>query len=78
VIDLVLPDAPASRAANLVVWSVVAATLVGWQVAALLTPSLPSLADVVRRLRDRWPTRWALLIGWAWLGWHTFVQGSWG
>jgi hypothetical protein len=41
VIDLVLPDAPASRAANLVVWSVVAATLVGWQVAALLTRRCP-------------------------------------
>jgi hypothetical protein len=68
---------PASRSINLVVWAVLFGLILVWQGFCLWHPRLPSFAAVLDLLRRWWPTRWALLIGWFWLGWHSFVRGSW-
>jgi hypothetical protein len=73
-----LPGVPSTRSGNLAIWVAIAMALLAWQATTIAARSLPSLRDVVRRLRARRRTRWALLLGWAWLGWHTFVQGTWG
>lgn len=66
-----LPD---DRTANLLVWAVVWSALLGWQAITARSADLPSIAVVVRLLRVTWLTRWALLLGWVWLGWHIFVR----
>lgn len=66
-----LPD---TRTANLIVWAVVWALLLGWQAITSKMPSMPTIAAVAGLLRATWPTRWLLLAGWIWLGWHIFVR----
>lgn len=65
---------PPTRAGNLVVWAVLWSALLGWQIVSVVVPALPSIGDVVRAIRRRWLGRWALLAGWASLGWHLFVE----
>jgi hypothetical protein len=66
---------PHDRAANLVLWAVICAALAGWQILTARR-QLPTIATVVRRAREWWPSRLVLLLGWAWLGWHLFVRTS--
>lgn len=67
----VLPD---DRAANLAIFGVVWMAVISWQLITAHTDRLPSFVSVVG-LAKRWRTaRWALLAGWAWLGWHLFVR----
>lgn len=65
---------PNDRAANLAVYAVLWAVLIGWQVVTARSARLPSFGAVVRLARGWWITRWSLLFGWAWLGWHIFVR----
>jgi transposase-like protein len=67
----------ASRSANLLVWAVLFGAIVLWQGICLASSRLPSLGAVVELLQRWRPSRWALLAGWFWLGWHAFVRGSW-
>jgi hypothetical protein len=65
-----------TRSLFIMVWAIVWSTLVAWQVFCIRT-GRPPFGDLVRLLRDWWFTRWVLLLGWFWLGWHFFVRGAW-
>jgi hypothetical protein len=65
---------PADRTTNLLIWAVIWAALWGWQAVTVAVDRLPSFVLVVRLFRATWLTRWALLAGWVWLGWHIFVR----
>jgi hypothetical protein len=65
---------PADRTANLLIWAAIWSALWGWQAVTVAVDRLPSFVLVVRALRATWLTRWALLAGWVWLGWHIFVR----
>jgi hypothetical protein len=51
--------------------------LVLWQIVCLTHPRLPSLTVVVNLLFKWRITRWFLILGWLWWGWHVWVRGSW-
>jgi len=72
---MILP--PDSRATNLVIWAILFGTLALWQIVTALHPRLSSLGDFFGLLERWWVTRWALLAGWFWLGWHVWVRGGW-
>lgn len=36
----------------------------------------PTLGQLVDALAARAPTRWPLLAGWLWLGWHLFTRAT--
>jgi hypothetical protein len=67
---------PHDRVANLVLWVLIAACLVGWQLFTMLSKRLPTVAIVFQQARRFWPTRWLVLLVWVWLGWHLFVRTS--
>src|SRR5262249_5578748 len=67
---------PDDRTANLALWVVIAAVLVGWQLFTMLFKRLPTVAVVFREARRFWLTRWFFLLGSVWLGWHLFVRTS--
>ena len=58
-----------------IVWAVLASALVFAEAVALIDPDrLPTVGDIIQALLH-WPlTRWMLLLGWLWLGWHLFVR----
>lgn len=63
------------REGSFVVWGVLAAVLVGCQVAAAVSKGrLPGI-DAVFRVATAGPVRrTALVLGWMWLGWHAFAR----
>jgi len=67
---------PHDRAANLALWVLIAACLVGWQLFTMFSKRLPTVAVVVQQARRFRATRWIVLLGWVWLGWHLFVRTS--
>jgi hypothetical protein len=67
---------PHDFTANMLIWAVIWSALVGWQVVTARSRRLPSFAPLVVLVRRTLITRWALLAGWAWLGWHLFVRTS--
>jgi hypothetical protein len=67
---------PHDRAANLALWVLIAACLVGWQLFTMFSKKLPTVAVVFQEARRFWVTRWFVLLGWVWLGWHLFVRTS--
>jgi len=67
---------PADRVVNLLVWAVLGVALAAWQTRSVVTHRTAGLTDVVRLARRRLVTRWAMLAGWAWIGWHLFVRTS--
>lgn len=70
-----LPD---TWTGNLVVWAIIWTALWGYQGLTLwVRPTLPSFGDAVFAVQRSRLVRWALLLGWAWWGWHTFVRGGW-
>jgi hypothetical protein len=67
---------PHDRATNLALWVLIAGCLVGWHLITMLSKQLPSVAVVFQHARRLWVTRWIVLLGWVWLGWHLFVRTS--
>jgi hypothetical protein len=67
---------PHDRAANLTLWVLIAGGLVGWQLFTMLSKRLPTIVVVFQYARRHWLTRWIVLLGWIWLGWHLFVRTS--
>jgi hypothetical protein len=65
---------PADFTLNLILWGVIAAGLALWQVLTIRSGDLPAFGDLVRLARRHLVTRWLLVAGWAWLGWHLFVR----
>lgn len=63
------------RDATWAIWSAIALLLVASQVAAIVSRGrLPRAGDLLR-LMTASPTRRALVVlGWMWLGWHTFAR----
>ncbi|MDY6998106.1 MAG: DUF6186 family protein [Actinomycetota bacterium] len=68
---------PDSRTLILVIWAVLFGALALWQLICLLHPRLPSLTVVVDLVMTNRITRWLLLAGWFWWGWHVWVRGGW-
>jgi hypothetical protein len=62
-----------SRSADLAMWSALAATAVLLELMAM-AGHLPSAADTITLVMRRRVGRWAVLLGWLWLGWHLFVR----
>ena len=65
-----------SRTVTLVGYCVIAAALLGCQVASLLSRRIPSLGQFLSLVASRRSGRWLLLAGWLWMGWHLFVRTS--
>lgn len=62
------------RASTVLVWSLLAASVVVAEVAARRRCRLVSLGAVIASLtRSSW-WRWGLLLAWMWLGWHLFAR----
>jgi hypothetical protein len=63
------------REGSFIIWSVLAATLVGCQVIALASrgrlPTMGALFGVITAGPLR---RAVVLLGWMWLGWHAFAR----
>jgi hypothetical protein len=72
---MILP--PNSPPLNTVITVVLFAVLALWQITCLLHPRLPSLGVLVNVFWAWRPTRWFLILGWIWWGWHMWVRGSW-
>jgi hypothetical protein len=67
---------PHDRAANLALWVLIAGCLVGCQLFTMFSKRFPTVAVVFQQARRFWVTRWIVLFGWIWLGWHLFVRTS--
>lgn len=65
---------PADRSENLIIWVVTWSALIAWQLFTARRSGLPSIIGVVELLRRFFVTRWLLLLGWGWFGWHLFVR----
>jgi hypothetical protein len=64
-----------TRADALAVWSVLALAVVLAEVLAHLgRHRVRSFASLAALLLARTPTRLVLLVGWMWLGWHSFAR----
>lgn len=63
-----------SRTVTLVGYCVLAAALLGCQVASLVSRRIPGIGQVASLVASRRAGRWLLLAGWLWLGWHLFVR----
>lgn len=66
-----------SRLVTLLGYAVIAASVVGLEVAARLSGQVPTFGDLLSVALRRWPLRLMLLAGWLWLGWHLFVRVEW-
>ena len=62
-----------SRTITLGGYLVLAAALVALQWA----PRTPTFGELLTALLQRPVTRWLLLAGWLWIGWHVFVRVDW-
>jgi Family of unknown function (DUF6186) len=63
------------RHTTLVVWGVLAASLIAVQGAAVLSRGrLPGLGGLVGRVAGHGAGRWIFLVAWMWLGWHAFAR----
>jgi hypothetical protein len=63
------------RHATLLVWGALGLITLACQFAVSMSKGrLPSLLAVVRRLTSFRLGRWILVLGWMWLGWHSFAR----
>ncbi len=63
------------RHTTLVVWALLGATVVVGQVLAVLGKGrVPGLGKLVEALSTSRVGRYALALGWMWLGWHAFAR----
>jgi len=67
-----------SRTVTIWGYAVLAIAALAYQVAGLLLRRTATLGQAVRTLKQRRAARPLLLVGWLWLGWHTFVRGTYG
>jgi hypothetical protein len=65
-----------TRTVTLWGYAILAAVAVAYQAAGLLLRRTATLGEALRRLTRLPAARPVLLAGWLWLGWHTFVRGS--
>jgi hypothetical protein len=65
-----------SRTVTLWGYAVLAVAAVAYQAAGLLLRRTATFGPAVRRLKRMPAARPLLLAGWLWLGWHTFVRGT--
>jgi hypothetical protein len=65
-----------SRTVTLWGYAVLAAAAVAYQAAGLLLRRTVTLGHALRSLKRMPGARPLLLAGWIWLGWHTFVRGT--
>ena len=65
-----------SRTLTLWGYAILAAAGVAYQAAGLLLRRTATFEQTLRRLTTNRASRRILLAGWLWLGWHTFVRGS--
>lgn len=57
-----------------VVWSVIAATVLGWLGASAVVSWIPTPASILRGFVASWAGRIVLAAAWAEVGWHLFCQ----
>jgi hypothetical protein len=65
-----------SRTVTLWGYAVLAVAALAYQAAGLLLRRTVTLGQAVRRLKRSAAVRPLLLAGWLWLGWHTFIRGT--
>ena len=65
-----------SRTVTLWGYAVLAIAALAYQAAGLLRRQTVTLGQAVRRLKTIPGARPLLLAGWLWLGWHTFIRGT--
>jgi hypothetical protein len=65
-----------SRTLSLVVWGLIAVSLVTTQVIAVTTRRIPTATEFVRSIVRRPGVRLVTLALWFWVGWHFFVRSS--
>jgi hypothetical protein len=63
-----------SRTVTVIGYCVIAAALLGCQMASLVSRRIASIGQVVSQIASRRAGRWLLLSGWLWVGWHLFVR----
>lgn len=63
-----------SRTTTLVGYCLIAAALLGCQLASQVSRRIPSVGQVASLIASRRAGRWLLLAGWLWVGWHLFVR----
>lgn len=65
-----------SRSLTLWGYAVIAVAAATYQTAGVLFRRTATIGQTVTRLKFVPAARLLLLAGWLWLGWHTFVRGS--
>ena len=65
-----------SRTITLWGYALIAIAAVICQAAALLNHRRPTIGQAIRSLTSHPARRRVVLAAWLWLGWHTFVRGS--
>ena len=65
-----------SRTLTLWGYAVLAIAALAYQAAGLLRRQTVTLGQAVRRLKTIPGARPLLLASWLWLGWHTFIRGT--
>ena len=65
-----------SRTVTLWGYAVLAIAALAYQPAGLLRRQTVTLGQAVRRLKTIPGARPLLLASWLWLGWHTFIRGT--
>lgn len=63
-----------SRTVTLVGYGLIAAALLGCQLASLVWRRIPTIGQAASVVAGRRAGRWLLLAGWLWAGWHLFVR----
>lgn len=62
-----------ARVVTLGGYTLLVLSLTVWEIISVRRHSL-TLGRLLRWLNGRRAARWALFLGWAWLGWHLFVR----
>ena len=65
-----------SRTATFVGYAVILCAIGVWTVVTVRHARWMTLADAVASIARRRGVRIAVVLGWAWLGWHLFARGS--
>lgn len=63
-----------TRTTTLVGYCVIAAAMLGCQLASLVSRRIPSIGQVASLIARRRAGRWLLMAVWLWVGWHVFVR----
>ncbi len=63
-----------SRTTTLVGYGLIAVAVGGLQLASLVWRRTATLGQAASVVASRRASRWLLLAGWLWLGWHLFVR----